>query len=504
MVTFAVDELLDLPPKFSDSLFLPSPPCFPSHRSHPSPARPLLVNLFTDARAQIILITMLHLDFRDTLATNSWPQTGLENTTVRTDEQSQSCGLEDVTQHSSVWATYRWKESTLSSQWSESTSYPVSTSVPSMERFEETGSGFGGNFESTSQLNTASIQQKGCLQLWRFLIAMLDDPNSQHLICWTGRRLEFKLNEPEEVARLWGIQKNRPTMNYDKLSRSLRYYYEKGIIQKVSGERYVYRFAYEPEVLPCFSLAIEDVHSTSSSPTMWETSVLDLDSADTQRIPLHRCCEPAHALVTPETRWLTGPYYVHADRPQVTSLPPQYRPPNCQYAYQLPQPKDELLKLDVTPVDHASPATTVDFLDIAETYTTSSLPTPCSEITITNTSSNPFCFTAKQHIYESYVTEQGEGEDTVSRTQMPTLYPHINSQQQDPCDVVKDGTGGTPEVYRVEDIFDSVDSDARAFRTLHTPVYVAPEVPNAFSSALNYDSTDCQPSITALSAVYHL
>lgn len=49
---FAVDELLDLPPKFSDSLFLPSPPCFPSHRSHPSPARPLLVNLFTDARAR--------------------------------------------------------------------------------------------------------------------------------------------------------------------------------------------------------------------------------------------------------------------------------------------------------------------------------------------------------------------------------------------------------------------------------------------------------------------
>jgi hypothetical protein len=31
-------------------------------------------------------------------------------------------------------------------------------------------------------------------------------------------------------------------MNYDKLSRSLRYYYEKGIMQKVAGERYVYRF----------------------------------------------------------------------------------------------------------------------------------------------------------------------------------------------------------------------------------------------------------------------
>ena len=31
-------------------------------------------------------------------------------------------------------------------------------------------------------------------------------------------------------------------MNYEKLTRVLRYYYDKNIISKTSGKRYVYRF----------------------------------------------------------------------------------------------------------------------------------------------------------------------------------------------------------------------------------------------------------------------
>ncbi|XP_015590373.2 ETS translocation variant 1 [Cephus cinctus] len=92
-------------------------------------------------------------------------------------------------------------------------------------------------------------QRRGSLQLWQFLVALLDDPANSPCIAWTGRGMEFKLIEPEEVARRWGVQKNRPAMNYDKLSRSLRYYYEKGIMQKVAGERYVYKFVCDPEAL---------------------------------------------------------------------------------------------------------------------------------------------------------------------------------------------------------------------------------------------------------------
>ncbi|XP_012566843.2 ETS translocation variant 1 isoform X1 [Hydra vulgaris] len=99
-------------------------------------------------------------------------------------------------------------------------------------------------------------QRRGTLQLWQFLVALLSEDDCQQFICWNGRGLEFKLNDPEEVARRWGMQKNRPAMNYDKLSRSLRYYYEKGIMQKVSGERYVYRFVCSPDAL--FNLAFPD------------------------------------------------------------------------------------------------------------------------------------------------------------------------------------------------------------------------------------------------------
>ncbi|XP_018594741.2 ETS translocation variant 5a [Scleropages formosus] len=99
-------------------------------------------------------------------------------------------------------------------------------------------------------------QRRGSLQLWQFLVTLLDDPSNGHFIAWTGRGMEFKLIEPEEVARRWGIQKNRPAMNYDKLSRSLRYYYEKGIMQKVAGERYVYKFVCDPEAL--FSMAFPE------------------------------------------------------------------------------------------------------------------------------------------------------------------------------------------------------------------------------------------------------
>ncbi|KAM6927561.1 ETS domain-containing protein Elk-4 [Xenentodon cancila] len=85
--------------------------------------------------------------------------------------------------------------------------------------------------------------------LWQFLLQLLLDSNNEQLICWTNQEGEFKLLQAEEVARLWGARKNKPNMNYDKLSRALRYYYDKNIIKKVNGQKFVYRFVSYPDIL---------------------------------------------------------------------------------------------------------------------------------------------------------------------------------------------------------------------------------------------------------------
>ncbi|PRD33066.1 UNVERIFIED_CONTAM: ets1-b [Trichonephila clavipes] len=84
--------------------------------------------------------------------------------------------------------------------------------------------------------------RSGPIQLWQFLLELLTDKSCQNFISWTGDGWEFKLTDPDEVARRWGIRKNKPKMNYEKLSRGLRYYYDKNIIHKTAGKRYVYRF----------------------------------------------------------------------------------------------------------------------------------------------------------------------------------------------------------------------------------------------------------------------
>ncbi|CAG7721646.1 unnamed protein product [Allacma fusca] len=85
------------------------------------------------------------------------------------------------------------------------------------------------------------------ITLWQFLLELLLSDRYQHLISWTSCDGEFKLRDAEAVAKLWGLRKNKTNMNYDKLSRALRYYYDKNIIKKVLGQKFVYRFVSFPD-----------------------------------------------------------------------------------------------------------------------------------------------------------------------------------------------------------------------------------------------------------------
>lgn len=82
----------------------------------------------------------------------------------------------------------------------------------------------------------------GQVQLWQFLLELLTDADHRDSIQWQGIEGEFKLVQPEAVAQLWGQRKNKPNMNYEKLSRALRYYYDGDMIAKVHGKRFVYKF----------------------------------------------------------------------------------------------------------------------------------------------------------------------------------------------------------------------------------------------------------------------
>ncbi|KAK2501983.1 hypothetical protein MC885_012335, partial [Smutsia gigantea] len=85
------------------------------------------------------------------------------------------------------------------------------------------------------------------IHLWQFLKELLLKPHSYgRLIRWLNKEKGiFKIEDSAQVARLWGIRKNRPAMNYDKLSRSIRQYYKKGIIRKPDiSQRLVYQFVH--------------------------------------------------------------------------------------------------------------------------------------------------------------------------------------------------------------------------------------------------------------------
>ena len=75
------------------------------------------------------------------------------------------------------------------------------------------------NMDENSIVKNNGIQ----IKLWEFLLELLADKSCEYFIRWTfENENEFELRDPNEVARRWGLRKNKPNMNYEKLSRGIR------------------------------------------------------------------------------------------------------------------------------------------------------------------------------------------------------------------------------------------------------------------------------------------
>ncbi|CAG0884436.1 unnamed protein product [Cyprideis torosa] len=147
-----------------------------------------------------------------------------------------------------------------------------------------------GNYNTGGQMGPC-FTGSGPIQLWQFLLELLTDKSAQEFISWTGDGWEFKLTDPDEVARRWGVRKNKPKMNYEKLSRGLRYYYDKNIIHKTAGKRYVYRFVCDLKSLLGFTP--EDIHAmVELKPERLKEDSEDGETSNPKRQSLN---DPAHA-----------------------------------------------------------------------------------------------------------------------------------------------------------------------------------------------------------------
>ncbi|KAM4862144.1 ETS translocation variant 3-like protein [Thomomys bottae] len=130
------------------------------------------------------------------------------------------------------------------------------------------------------------------IQLWHFILELLQKEEFRHVIAWQqGEYGEFVIKDPDEVARLWGRRKCKPQMNYDKLSRALRYYYNKRILHKTKGKRFTYKFNFSKLIVVNYPLwefrGPPSSHLLLGPPAMCRPAP----------VPMHMHCELLHNML---------------------------------------------------------------------------------------------------------------------------------------------------------------------------------------------------------------
>merc|ERR1712038_448832 len=82
------------------------------------------------------------------------------------------------------------------------------------------------------------------LKISQWIVKLLRDPETNpSVIRWEDEPAgKFRVINSNAFAQLWAVEKKNPAMNYEKLSRAMRYYYRNKEIEMVKGERLTYKF----------------------------------------------------------------------------------------------------------------------------------------------------------------------------------------------------------------------------------------------------------------------
>merc|ERR1711953_742394 len=96
------------------------------------------------------------------------------------------------------------------------------------------------------KINTSTVKETEARygKLWEFIRDLLkNEKYNPKIIMWEDiERGEFRIVDSVLVAKLWATVKKNKNMNYEKLSRAMRYYYKQNIFGIVENKRLVYRF----------------------------------------------------------------------------------------------------------------------------------------------------------------------------------------------------------------------------------------------------------------------
>lgn len=82
------------------------------------------------------------------------------------------------------------------------------------------------------------------LKITQWIVSLLRDPiYNPSVITWQDEAQGvFSIRDINKLASIWGEVKNNPEMNYEKLSRAMRYSYNNGELEPIREQRLTYKF----------------------------------------------------------------------------------------------------------------------------------------------------------------------------------------------------------------------------------------------------------------------